>query len=299
MVVAVISDTILLRSEVMGSPVGSKSVSVADPVADPVADSAAESEDVRLVGCTISLGGGPVEALSLVVAVISDRMLLRSEVMGSPVGSKSVTLALVRVVPSELADDAGGDTVLSAELAPVAEDCSVKIVVASAVVASAEVASAEGAVEASSMEVAVGASSAEVAVGASSSVALVGETTVSDAVVLELVVSDSTSLAVVINTGPDGPRLVRMSDNERLWLDEESDVIVSVVVEGSGVAISVTVALVNCLLTSRGKYIFRLATGSAPAKVEAATSAETNSDLVCILSIYWQFIRTDRPREVW
>lgn len=73
---------------------------------------------------------------------------------------------------------------------------------------------------------------------------------------------------------------------------------VSVVVEGSGVAMSVTVALVNCLLTSRGKYIFRLATGSAPANVEAATSAETNSDLVCILSIYWQFIRTDRQRVV-
>ena len=70
--------------------------------------------------------------------------------------------------------------------------------------------------------------------------------------------------------------------------------VVSAVDAGSGVVISVTVvALVNCLLTSRGKYIFRLATGSALANAEAATSAETKSDLVCILSIYWQFIRTD------
>lgn len=72
-------------------------------------------------------------------------------------------------------------------------------------------------------------------------------------------------------------------------------VVSAVVVEGSTFA---TVVLINCLLTSRGKYIFRLATGSALASVEAATSAETKSDLVCMLSIYWQFIRTDRRREV-
>lgn len=74
-------------------------------------------------------------------------------------------------------------------------------------------------------------------------------------------------------------------------------VVVSAVVEGIRVAMSVTVALRNCLLTSRGKYIFRLATGSALANVEAATSAETRSDLVCILSNYWQFIRTDRSKR--
>lgn len=74
-------------------------------------------------------------------------------------------------------------------------------------------------------------------------------------------------------------------------------VVVSSAVEGIGVAMSVTVALRNCLLTSRGKYIFRLATGSALANVEAATSAETRSDLVCILSNYWQFIRTDRSKR--
>lgn len=47
----------------------------------------------------------------------------------------------------------------------------------------------------------------------------------------------------------------------------------------------VTVALEYDLLTSRGKYIFRLATGSALASVEAATSAATKNDLVCILLI--------------
>lgn len=62
--------------------------------------------------------------------------------------------------------------------------------------------------------------------------------------------------------------------------------VVSAVVEGSVVVTSVEVALVNCLLTSRGKYIFRLATGSALANAEAATRAETRSDLVCIISTY-------------
>ena len=233
-------------------------VPVADSVVDSVADSVACSDDCRLVGCTITLEIEPVEATSSVEAVTSDTMLLRMEVRGRPVGVSSVALALVDAVSIELAlgvtseeravvvsvtDDAEGDeTVVSAELGPVAEDGAVKVVPLSA-------------------EVTVGASSADVAVGASSSVALVlagggslGETTaVLNVAVLALSVSDWASVAVVIKTGPDGPRLVRMSDNERLRLDDESDVVVSAVEEGSVVVISVTVALVNCLLTSRGK----------------------------------------------
>lgn len=227
--------------------------SVADSMAVPVADSVAWSDDCRLVGCTISLGIEPVEA----VAVTSDKMLLKSEVSGRPTDVPSVALAPVDAVSIELAlgvtseeravvvsitDDADGGETVSAELGPVAEDAAVKVVPLSA-------------------EVAVGASSADVAVGASSSVALVlagggslGEMmAVFDVTVMALSVSDWVSVAVVIRTGPDGPRLVRMSDSERLWLDDESDVVVSAVDEGSGVVISVTVALVNCLLTSRGK----------------------------------------------
>lgn len=289
-----ISDKILLRSEVRGSPVGSSLVSVPVAVADPVTDSALESDDNRLVGWTTSLGTGPVEEAPALEVVVSDNTVLpRSEVRERPVFVSWVAVALVNVVSVAVAlgvaseetvvvvvsvPEDGSATPVPAELGSVAEDGSVKVVLLSA----------------------------EVAVGASSSVAVLlaggaslGVTT-TELVVAEpvLSVSDWGSEAVVIKTGPDGPRLVRMSDNERSRLDEESDVVVSVVVAGSGVAISVTVALVNCLLTSRGKYIFRLATGSAPAKVEAATSAETKSDVVCILSIYWQFIRTDRRRVV-
>lgn len=236
LVVAVISDTILLKSEVIGSPVGSNPVSLADPVADPVAesvadsvadpvadsvaDSTAESEDVRLVGCTISLGTVPVEAALLLVAVISEIILPKSEVSGRPVDvslvlvtAVSIELALAvaseerAVVASDTTDEDGGNTVVSA-----AVDESVTTVVLSA----------EVAVGTSLAEVAVETSSAEVAVDASLSVVLVlagGASleeimAVSDAV-LALLVSDTTSLAVVIKTGPDGPRLVRMSDNER------------------------------------------------------------------------------------
>lgn len=234
LVVAVTSDTRLLKSEVMGSPVGSNPVSVADPVADsvadsvvdsvadPVADSTAESEEVRLVGCTTSLGTVPVEAPLLLVAVISEIILPKSEVRGRPVDDSLVLVTAVSielalgvaseeraVVASDTTDEDGGNTVVSA-----AVDDSVKIVVLSA----------EVAVGTSLAEVAVETSSAEVAVDASLSVVLVlagggslGETmAVSDAAVLALLVSDRTSLAVVIKTGPDGPRLVRMSDNERL-----------------------------------------------------------------------------------
>lgn len=60
---------------------------VAEPVAEPVAVVASVTSEVRLVGCTISLGTGPVEAVSLLEAVTWDTILLRSEVRGSPVGS--------------------------------------------------------------------------------------------------------------------------------------------------------------------------------------------------------------------
>lgn len=45
----------------------------------------------------------------------------------------------------------------------------------------------------------------------------------------------------------------------------------------------VTVTLVYALLTSLGKYILGLATGSALARVVTAASAVTRSDFVCIL----------------
>lgn len=288
--VAVISDTILPKSEVIGSPVGSNSVSVAD--------STAESDDSRLVGCTTSVGTGPVEAEP--VAVISDTILPKSEVRGRPIDDSWVTLALVTVVADALG-------VTSEERAVVVVSASDDADGVSTVVSDTVLLSAVVAVGASSaVVVVVGAlSAAVVVVGAASSVAVVVEAggspeeteSVLDVTVVALSVSDCASDAVVIKTGPDGPRLVRMSDSERVCLDEESTVVVSAVVVVSVVAISVTVVLVNCLLTSRGKYIFRLATGSALANVEAATSAETRSDLVCILSSYWQFIRTDRSRS--
>jgi hypothetical protein len=272
--VAVISDTMLLRSEVMGSPVGSKSVVVAARVEDSVADSTAESDDRRLVGCTTSLGTEPVEAEPVEaepveaepVAVISDKILLRSEVRGRPMEDSLV--ALVRVVSVALGVTSEARLVVSAfddadELGTVVSDA----VALSAVVA----------VEAASAEVIV--------VGAGGSPEVT--TSVLDVTVAALSVSDCASDAVVVRPGPDGTRPVRMSDSDRPWLDERSVVVVSAVkVEVSAVVRSATVvALVNCLLTSRGKYIFRLATGSALAKVVAATSAETRSDLVCILEL--------------
>lgn len=62
----------------------------------------------------------------------------------------------------------------------------------------------------------------------------------------------------------------------------------SPVVEEGGdddVTKTVLVTFGNCLLTSRGKYILGLATGSALTSVEAAASAATRSDLVCMLLI--------------
>ena len=49
----------------------------------------------------------------------------------------------------------------------------------------------------------------------------------------------------------------------------------------------VAVTLGNALLTSLGKYILGLATGSALARVETAASAVTKIDFVCILQILW------------
>lgn len=208
--VAVTSDTILLKSEVIGSPVGSKSVSVADPVEDSVADSTAESDDCRLVGCTTSLGTGPVEADP--VAVISDKMLLKSEVRGRPVEDSLVALALVTVASVALGVTSEERVVVSAS-----DDADgVSTAVSDAVVLSAVVLSAVVAVVASSAVVIV--------VGAASSVVVVLEAgaspeetaSVLDVTVVALSVSDCASDAVVIKTGPDGPRLVRMSDSERL-----------------------------------------------------------------------------------
>lgn len=81
-------------------------------------------------------------------------------------------------------------------------------------------------------------------------------------------------------------RLSNTSVNEWLSLDDESEVVLRMVVGGAiGEVNFVTVALEYDLLTSRGKYILRLATGSALASVEAATSAATKIDFVCILPI--------------
>lgn len=201
--VAVISDTMLLKSDVRD---GSNPVWLADPVAD----STAESDDCRLVGCTTSLGTEPVEAEP--VAVISDTILLKSEVRGSP-PVVSVLLALVTVVSIELALG-----VTSEEMLVVAVSVSEVVVGASTVVSETVV--SETVVL--SAVVAVVASSA-VVVEASSSVAVVLEAVVSseetmavlDVTVVALSVSDCPSDAVVIKAGPDGPRLDRMSDNER------------------------------------------------------------------------------------
>lgn len=65
----------------------------------------------------------------------------------------------------------------------------------------------------------------------------------------------------------------------------------------TGVLKLVTVAFEYDRLISRGKYIFRLVTGSALASVDAATSAATKSDFVCILPFYQRVIRIGR-REV-
>lgn len=60
---------------------------------------------------------------------------------------------------------------------------------------------------------------------------------------------------------------------------------VSMLVEGTEAEEKVvTVTLVYSLLTSRGKYILGLATGSALASVITAASAVTKNDFVCILS---------------
>ncbi|ROW14630.1 hypothetical protein VPNG_03188 [Cytospora leucostoma] len=95
-------------------------------------------------------------------------------------------------------------------------------------------------------------------------------------------------------------RLSELSGNERLWIDDKSEVVLWVVVEDKiGDVKLVTVALEYDLLTSRGKYIFRLATGSALANAEAATNAATKNDLVCILLVYQGFIRiVSRQRVV-
>lgn len=221
----VTSDTILLRSEVIGSPVGSNPVPVADPVPDPVTVVAASVVSVsRLVGWMGSLGTGPVEAEPVAepVAVTSETTLLRSEVTwdmilprsevsGSPV--EDCWVALVTVVSVALG-------VSSDEMPVVVSACDdadgVSTVVSETVVLSAVVAVGAS----SAVVVVVGTSSAVVVVvGTSSSVVLVleaGDSTVLVVTVVALLVSESASDAVGIKTGPDGPRLVRMSDNERL-----------------------------------------------------------------------------------
>lgn len=86
-------------------------------------------------------------------------------------------------------------------------------------------------------------------------------------------------------------RLERVSDNERLFcceadktVDVLSVVMVSLLAEGTDEVKAVVVTLGNDRLTSRGKYILGLATGSALTSVMAA-SAVTNNDFVCILRI--------------
>lgn len=220
----VTSDTILLRSEVIGSPVGSNADPVADSVPDPVTVVASVVSGSRLVGCTTSLGTGPVEAEP--VAVTSETMLLRSdvtweiilprsEVSGRPVDDCWVWLGLVTVVSVALG--------VSSDEIPVVVSAADDADGVSAVVSETVVLSAVVAVGASSaVVVVVGASSAVVAVvavvGRSSSAVLVleaGGSSVLDATVVALLTSDCASDAVGIKTGPDGPRLVSMSDNER------------------------------------------------------------------------------------
>lgn len=68
-------------------------------------------------------------------------------------------------------------------------------------------------------------------------------------------------------------------------VDVWSVVIVSLFDEGAADEVkAVVVTLGNDLLTSRGKYILGLATGSALTSV-AAASAVTRSDFVCILRV--------------
>lgn len=79
-------------------------------------------------------------------------------------------------------------------------------------------------------------------------------------------------------------RLCRMSVKDRPWDAEEAAVVTSMLEDGTADEEKVvTVTLVYALLTSRGKYILGLATGSALASVDTAASAVTRSDFDCIL----------------
>lgn len=66
------------------------------------------------------------------------------------------------------------------------------------------------------------------------------------------------------------------------WVTKSSLVVELVADDGKK---AVLVTLGRSLLTSRGKYILGLATGSALTSVEAAASAVTRIDFVCILQI--------------
>lgn len=87
-------------------------------------------------------------------------------------------------------------------------------------------------------------------------------------------------------------KLVVRSSSDRLSSDEEDwsrVVVVSIVDDDEAIEdVKLVVEAVtpeNDRLTSLGKYILGLATGSALASVEAATSAVTRIDFVCILQI--------------
>lgn len=103
-------------------------------------------------------------------------------------------------------------------------------------------------------------------------------------------VSESEEDEVESDNPRSADRLERASVSDRLFccdemVDVRSEVMVSLLDEGSEVELkAVVVTLINDLLTSRGKYILGLATGSALTSV-AAASAVTKSDFVCILQI--------------
>lgn len=231
----------------------------------------------------------PIELTPEVLSDAADAAELASEVLASEETDVVVSkeLALVVVVSDE-ADDVES-VELAAEAAETMDVESVKL----EVVVLESVAEAAAAI----MVVFVVPTAATLLVGTRAALEVTAAAT------LGLSVSDSGLPMddVQLPDEPDGifVRLSKLSGNERLWIDDKSEVVLWVVVEDKiGDVKLVTVALEYDLLTSRGKYIFRLATGSALANVEAATNAATKNDLVCILLVYQGFIRIVFRRRV-
>lgn len=195
---------------------------------------------------------------------------------------------------------------MSAETVELSEGVSTALEAAAVVAASDVVVEAVvvSVVEAASDVVDTVEASVEVVADAESVLVVVALLTVDESEVVLLVVSvPEAVLRRDESTGSedDPARLLSRSDRDRLLCCVVvSSVTGWLVVDKGVVDEKVVVTLGNCLLTSRGKYILGLATGSALASVETATSAVTRSDFVCILRIYDRFIRAaDGEIDCW